>query len=100
MSHKIDPSAIGAAGAAAPIRAVDRGRSQSTATVAKSESSDRIELTGDAQTLQALEARVRADSGVDSGKVAEVRRQLAEGRYQANPAAIAARLVQSEIGLK
>jgi flagellar biosynthesis anti-sigma factor FlgM len=100
MSHKIDPSVIAATGAATPIRGVDRGRSHSTPAAAKSESRDRIELTGDAQSLQALETRVRSESGVDSAKVAEVRRQLAEGRYNPNPAAIAASLVQSEIGLK
>ena len=97
---KIDPSAIGAANGAAPIRAVDRGHTKPGAPASKSESRDRIEITGDAHTLQALEARVRADSGVDAGKVAEVRRALAEGRYTANAAAIAARLVQAEIGLK
>ncbi|HKY93574.1 MAG TPA: flagellar biosynthesis anti-sigma factor FlgM [Nevskiaceae bacterium] len=97
---KIDPSSIGAANAAAPIRAVDRGRAQSGAAAPKSEPSDRIEITGDAQTLQALEARVRADSGVDAGKVAEVRRALAEGRYSANAAAIATRLLQAETSLK
>jgi|SRR5689334_22670499 negative regulator of flagellin synthesis FlgM len=97
---KIDPSAIGAANGATPVRAVDRNRGQSHAAPAKPGSGDRVEITGDAQTLQALEARIHADSGVDAGKVAEVRRQLAEGRYTANPAAIAARLAQSEIALK
>lgn len=97
---KIDPSAIGAANGASPVRAVDRKAGQPHAAAARSGSSDRVEITGDAQTLHALEARVQADSGVDSSRVAEVRRALAEGRYSANPAAIAARLVQSEIALK
>ena len=100
MSNKIDSSIVGAPGAAAPVRSVDRHRGQAGTAAGKSEAGDRIQLTGDAQTLQALEARVRADVGVDAGKVAEVRRSLAEGRYSVNAAAIAARLVQSEIGLR
>lgn len=99
MSNKID-SSITAAAASAPVRAVDRSRDQAGSAAGRSGSHDKVVLTGEAQSLQALEGRIRSDSGVDSSKVAEVRKALAEGRYQADPAAIAAKLLQTEMSLQ
>ncbi len=101
MSSKID-SCVNAPAAASPVRPVSRSRDGEGAAASSSRqgSGDSVALTSDAQALQALDGRIRADSGVDSAKVAEIRRSLAEGRYVVDPEAIASKLVQFEDSLQ
>lgn len=104
MSTKID-SSVGPAAPAAPVRPVARScdaAGSGTAAASSSwsaKSSDSLALTGDAHVMQDLEHRVNAESGVDENKVAEMRRILAQGLYNADPSAIAGRLMQLEWSL-
>lgn len=99
MGNKIEPS-VGAPAAAAPVRPVLRSREQAAAVPSSpARAGDSVALTGEAQAMQQLEQRVRDESGVDDAKVAELRRILAQGLYNADPQAIAARLMQLERSL-
>lgn len=95
MSNKIE-SAVAPTVPTAPVRAAASARDPRAEGARGPSSADSVALTSEAQSLQALEQTVRASDGVDSAKVAEVRRLLAEGRYQADPQAIAGKLVQFE----
>ena len=105
-SPKIDsasPIPVGATGASAPVRPVTKAAHDAatagTARHAAQLGQDSVELTGEARVMQELEHRVQGESGVDEAKVAEMRRILAQGLYNADPAAIAGRLMQLEWSL-
>jgi negative regulator of flagellin synthesis FlgM len=57
---------------------------------------DTVQITGDAMKMQSLEKSLSGSSSFDAKKVAEVRQQIADGRYQVNPERIAARMVSSD----
>ncbi|TDU32467.1 FlgM family anti-sigma-28 factor [Panacagrimonas perspica] len=101
MSTKIDTS-VGPAAAPAPVRPVARPDSSGTpasSSTSHAKSADSMALTGEARAMQEFEQRVQNDSGVDETKVAEMRRILAQGLYNADPSAIAGRLMQLEWSL-
>jgi len=102
MSTKIDTS-VGPAAAPAPVRPVARsggsGTPAASVTPSNPKSADSVALTGEARAMQEFEQRVQNDSGVDEAKVAEMRRILAQGAYNADPSAIAGRLMQLEWSL-
>lgn len=99
MSHKIE-SFIGAAAAAAPVRPVVRSKDGQTAAAAGSAAPrDSVRFTSDAQALAQIEQTARDSTGIDEAKVAELRRQLAEGSYSPDPKVIASRLLQTECSL-
>lgn len=50
---------------------------------------------GDSVALGAAAALTGGESPVDAGRVQEIRRAIAEGRFQINPEAIAERLIES-----
>ena len=52
-------------------------------------SSDSVSLSGQAQALRQLEENIKASSGVDTEKVAAIKQEIAEGRYQVDAGAIA-----------
>lgn len=99
MSNKIE-SFVGPAAAAAPVRPVVRSKDgHSAASAGSSPSRDSVRFTGEAQALAGVEQAARESTGVDESKVAEVRRELAEGRYTPDSRTIAARLMQTEWSL-
>lgn len=101
MSNKID-SPVGPAAAPAAVRPVLARTRDPEADLAPSGPAggrDSLRLTGEGRVMHELEQRVNKDSGVDENKVAEVRRILAQGLYNADPAAIAGRLMQVEWSL-
>ena len=102
MSTKIE-SSVAPAAAPAPVRPVVRAGDAASAKVAAStggsHSTDSVALTSEARTMQELEQRVQGESGIDENKVAEMRRILAQGLYNADPSAIAGRLMQLEWSL-
>ncbi|MGQ0621256.1 MAG: flagellar biosynthesis anti-sigma factor FlgM [Panacagrimonas sp.] len=97
MSNKIESFVA----ATAPVRPVVRSSVKDhTATAATQVApNDSVRLTGEAQTLARIEHAARDSSGIDEARVADIRRQLAEGRYSPDPAAIAGRLVETEWSL-
>lgn len=100
MTSKIDLG-LAPVPASSPLRPVARVRdSDTTAAREPAGGDDSVALTGEAQTLQRLERQVRADSGVDEAKVAEVRRMLSQGAYPADPQTIAHRLMHTEWSLR
>ena len=51
--------------------------------------SAQVVLSQEAQTLGRLQAKINTSSDVDLEKVAEIRRAIAEGRFEINPERIA-----------
>ncbi len=51
--------------------------------------SDQVVLSQEAQTLGRLQAKINNSPDVDLEKVAEIRRAIAEGRFEINPDRIA-----------
>jgi len=51
--------------------------------------SDQVVLSQEAQTLGRLQAKINSSPDVDLEKVAEIRRAIAEGRFEINPERIA-----------
>lgn len=100
MTNKIN-SFVGATAPAAPVRPVVRGKDGETAAQASagSTSRDSVRLTGEGQALANVERSARQSSGIDEARVADIRRQLADGSYSPNAKAIAGRLVHTEWAL-
>jgi negative regulator of flagellin synthesis FlgM len=59
------------------------------ATPASKGASDQVVLSQEAQTLGRLQAKINSSPDVDLEKVAEIRRAIAEGRFEINPERIA-----------
>lgn len=84
--------------------AVGRSAATSSATAAPSGSAgapmaargDAVSLTEDARLLQQTAAAAAAAPDIDMDRVDSVRRELAEGRYQIDAEAIAAKLLKTE----
>ena len=60
--------------------------------------SDHVVLSQEAQTLGRLKAKINSSPDVDLEKVAEIRRAIAEGRFEINPERIAENMLnQNEL---
>jgi negative regulator of flagellin synthesis FlgM len=60
--------------------------------------SDQVVLSQEAQTLGRLQAKINSSPDVDLEKVAEIRRAIAEGRFEINPERIAENMLnQNEL---
>lgn len=60
--------------------------------------SDQVVLSQEAQTLGRLQAKINTSPDVDLEKVAEIRRAIAEGRFEINPERIAENMInQNEL---
>ena len=83
---------VGAKGArskpAAPSAPEAKAPASNAAQIGKS-ASDQVVLSQEAQTLGRLQAKINTSPDVDLEKVAEIRRAIAEGRFEINPERIA-----------
>jgi len=67
------------------------------ATVEKGESShDSVQLSPEAQALKRLEAQISASPDIDSGRVAAIKRAIAQGNFEVNVERIAERMLQHD----
>jgi negative regulator of flagellin synthesis FlgM len=73
---------------AAPSAPEAKTPAPDAAPVAKG-ASDQVVLSQEAQTLGRLQAKINSSPDVDLEKVAEIRRAIAEGRFEINPERIA-----------
>lgn len=73
---------------AAPSAPEAKTPAPDAAPVAKGPS-DQVVLSQEAQTLGRLQAKINSSPDVDLEKVAEIRRAIAEGRFEINPERIA-----------
>jgi negative regulator of flagellin synthesis FlgM len=58
--------------------------------------SDQVVLSQEAQTLGRLQAKINSSPDVDLEKVAEIRRAIAEGRFEINPERIAENMLNQD----
>lgn len=58
--------------------------------------SDRVVLSQEAQTLGRLQAKINSAPDVNLEKVAEIRRAIAEGRFEINPERIAENMLNQD----
>jgi len=89
------PTTSGTPAKSASAVAGDSGGASVTAAAA----SDRVQLTGDAVNLQQYEKALAAVPKADASKVEKLRAAIDSGRYQPNPAAIAAKLARFEYAM-
>jgi negative regulator of flagellin synthesis FlgM len=77
--------------------AVQEQRLQSDKTSASSQAKSRgqVELSPLSTQLQGIEASLGTSQPVDSARVAEVKKAIAEGRFDMNPDVIADRLIDA-----
>lgn len=98
MSNKIDsygPKVTTSAPARVKSGEAD-GKSASARTRESAVSSDSVRLTDDAKLLQQAERAAAEAPDVDERKVAQIKQAVADGTYQVDPKAIAAKLARME----
>ena len=76
--------------------AVGRSAATGSAGAPLAARGDAVSLTEDARLLQQAAAAAAAAPDIDMDRVDSVRRELAEGRYQIDAEAIAAKLLKTE----
>jgi flagellar biosynthesis anti-sigma factor FlgM len=59
---------------------------------------DKVSVTSEASRLQQIEEQLSNVPEVNSAKVSEIRKQIADGMFVINPQAIAAKLIAFETG--
>lgn len=96
MSNKIDTYGPQPSGPAARVRSAEPGSGGGGERVAGVPAGDRLQLTDDAVLLQQLERAVAETPAVDSRRVAELRRALADGSYRIDAQSIATKLARFE----
>lgn len=82
-----------ARGVAAPRRGATVGGSSAPAAAP---AADSVSITDAARRLTALQEQLAAMPEIDAARVTELSQQIDQGKYRANPAAIADRLLQLE----
>lgn len=91
-SLTLDPAARGTGGVSSPASVSGRGRDEPAAV----ESTDRVQLTATAQSLQRLERELREGEAFDAARVEQVRAALAAGTYKVDADTIAGKLIELE----
>lgn len=62
----------------------------------RTEASDQVVLSQEAQNVSRLQAKISTSPDVNLEKVAEIRRAIAEGRFEINPERIAENMLNQE----
>ncbi len=98
MTNSIDPVVDGAFHRVADRRAdgAGDGRSGSAAASGGEQSADKLDLTGRAQALRALEKELSKTPEFDASRVQEMKDALAGGRFEVNAERIAEKLLAME----
>lgn len=66
------------------------------ATTAGKSAGDQVVLSQEAQNLGRLQSKINSSPDVDLEKVAEIRRAIAEGRFEINPERIAENMLNQD----
>lgn len=98
MSNSIDSNVDGAVHRLADRRTDTPGNRPGDGTSSReaSSSSDLLNLTGQAQTLKALEQDLAKSPEFDANRVAQLKEALSSGQYQVDARAIADKLLAME----
>lgn len=96
MSNKIDTYGPQLTGPTARVKSAEPGSGGGGERVSGVPASDSLQLTDDAVLLQQLERATAEAPAVDSRRVAEVRRALADGSYRIDAQSIATKLARLE----
>jgi negative regulator of flagellin synthesis FlgM len=80
---------------ASPVEPAQPASVSTQQTTGKS-TGDQVQLSQEAQKLGQLQAKINAAPDVNLEKVNEIRRAIAEGRFQINPDKIAENLLNQE----
>jgi flagellar biosynthesis anti-sigma factor FlgM len=99
IDGQIGAGTTGAAGEAKQAAEVER-RSQPAITPAATAGTDRVEVSNDAQLLNAALTAAEGATEVRQDVVERVREQLAKGELGADPAALADALLDDVLGKK
>ena len=73
-----------------------QGQKQSDSLEKNEASTDSVQLSPEAQALKRLEAQINASPDIDIGRVAAIKRAIAEGNFEINVERIAERMLQQD----
>lgn len=97
MTNKIDSYTSPQVAGPSRVRTGEAGGQRGAGQAqGRPESNDSVRLTDDAVLVQQAERAAAQASDVDEQRVAQVRQAIADGSYQVDPKAIAARLARME----
>jgi len=65
-------------------------------STSKAEAKDQVVLSQEAQTLGRLQAKINSSPDVNLDKVEEIKRAIAEGRFEINPERIAENMLNQD----
>ena len=95
-SQGLDNQSTKAKSVADPRQELGNSAEAGTHKAKPQQEQETVKLSSDAQTLKSLEAKVKAGSDIDSGKVAEIRAAVEEGSYQVNAERLADKMMAFE----
>jgi negative regulator of flagellin synthesis FlgM len=72
------------------------GQKQSDSVEKVDTGRDSVQLSPEAQALKRLEAQINASPDIDIGRVAAIKRAIAEGNFEINVERIAERMLQQD----
>jgi negative regulator of flagellin synthesis FlgM len=78
--------------------AESNNRSGANGSVGSANQGDKVSVTSEAFRLKQIEEQLSNVPEVNSAKVSEIRKQIADGTFTINPQAIAAKLIAFETG--
>lgn len=81
---------------ASPVAESAQPANVNTQQTSSKSTADQVQLSQEAQKLGQLQAKINAAPDVNLEKVNEIRRAIAEGRFQINPDKIAENLLNQE----
>lgn len=79
-----------------PADVRSRGATEDAGREESATGSDRVRLSPEARRLQALQESAQSTSEVDTAKVEQVRREIAEGRYHVDARKLASSILSLE----
>lgn len=101
MTHKIEGTApLARPAETVATSAASRAGSERGQPVAATTPSESVRLTGEAESLQALERQLgTAPAGIDVAKVNAIRAAIADGSYRVDAGQVAARMLDLDSAL-
>ncbi len=73
-----------------------QGQTQSDSLEKNENGTDNVQLSPEAQALKRLEAQINASPDIDIGRVAAIKRAIADGNFEINVERIAERMLQQD----
>lgn len=81
---------------ASGVNQSNTGKSNNTVDKSATSEGDNVLLSQEAKALKRLEAQINASPDIDTGRVAAIKRAIAEGNFEINVERIAEKMLQQD----